>query len=155
MDYPHDKLPYPLIDKQREQVQTFDTTQYFGGKLYTRKLFSKSPVTWLMTFQLVGSQRVVFQAWLSTVLVNGASMPFAMTIYCEDGPVQHTVTIVEAPLSPRQLSTGVWQYQLKVEAAELKQDYLNDPDFPPEFIVEFFGDAQVLDETVNLVIPNI
>jgi len=147
IDYPA-TLPDFRLGKQRQEVQTYRTSQPFNGPLFIEKITDESPVVWDVTITCkTQAQARVFQAFLRLVK-NGT--PFNKDILIEEGFSTHEVRFIEEPLSPRQLSPHVWVYTGVIYATKLIQpDALVDDNL----IILYAGQSGIIDTAVNVFWP--
>jgi len=150
INYP-DTLPDFRLGKQRQQVQTFRTSQPFAGPLFIEKITDESPVTWDVSIacRTRGEARA-FQAFLRKV--KGGQV-FNKDILIEDSNnVSHEVRFIEEPLTPEQVSDNVWIYSGVIYAAALIQPdaLIND-----DLIILYAGQSDFIDIAVNTFWPEV
>lgn len=147
IDYPP-SLPDFRLGKQRQEVQTFRTSQPFNGPLFIEKITDESPVVWDVTITCkTQAQARGFQAFLRQIK-NGT--PFNKDILIEEGFSTHEVRFIEEPLAPRQLSPHVWIYTGVIYAVKLIQpDALVDDNL----IILYASQSNIIDTAVNIFWP--
>ena len=137
-------LPDFRLGKQRDQFQTYRTSQPFAGPLFIEKITNESPVTWDVTISCkTQGQARAFQAFLRKV---AGGTPFNKNIFTEEGFVTHEVRFIEEPLSPQQNSNNVWSYSGVIYAVKLVQ---NDALVNDDLIILFADQANIIDNAVN------
>jgi hypothetical protein len=143
IDYPP-SLPDFRLGKQRQELQTYRTSQPFNGPLFIEKITDESPVTWDVTITCKSQgQARGFQAFLRQVK-NGT--PFNKDILIEEGFSTHEVRFIEEPLSPRQSSPHVWIYSGVIYAVKLVS---NDELVDDNLIILYAGQSDIIDIAVN------
>jgi hypothetical protein len=143
IDYPA-TLPDFRLGKQRQELQTYRTSQPFAGPLFIEKITDESPVTWDVTITCKSQgQARAFQAFLRQIK-NGT--PFNKDILIEEGFSTHEVRFIEEPLSPRQLSPHVWVYSGVIYAVKLVEidALIND-----DLIILYAEQSDIIDIAVN------
>jgi hypothetical protein len=147
INYPP-SLPDFRLGKQRQEVQTYRTSQPFNGPLFIEKITDESPVVWDVTITCSSQgQARGFQAFLRQVK-NGT--PFNKDILIEEGFSTHEVRFIEEPLSPRQLSPHVWVYTGVIYAVKLVS---NDALVDDNLIILYAGQSDIIDTAVNIFWP--
>ncbi len=147
INYPS-TLPEFRANKSRNQPMSYRASQPFAGPLYTEKITDDVPVSWDVTITCVGSiQARIMQAFLRQV-ANGT--PFNKSILTEEGFVTHEVKWIQMPLSPNQVNNVVWEYSGVILARKLIQ---NDAGIDDELIINWLGDASLIDITMNQIWP--
>jgi hypothetical protein len=143
LNYPSN-LPNFKLGKQRQQKQTFRTSQPFNGPLFIEKITDESPVIWEVSVvcPTPGLARV-FQAFLRQT-ANGE--PFNKDIWTEEGFVPHEVRFIEMPLRPEQSGTSVWTYRGTIYATALTQ---NDALVNDDLIILYAEQSDIIDIAVN------
>ncbi len=147
IDYPTN-LPDFKLGKQRQQVQTFRTSQPFTGPLFIEKITDESPVIWNVTIVCKSPiQARIFQAFLRQIS-NGE--PFNKDILTEEGHIAHEVRFIEMPLAPAQMGVNVWVYSGVIQALKLNQpDALIDDNL----IIMYLEQAGIIDTALNVFWP--
>ncbi len=147
IDYPTN-LPDFKLGKNRQQTQTYRTSQPFNGPLFIEKITDESPVTWGVTIVCKSPvQSRIFQAFLRKIK-NGEV--FNKDILTEEGHIAHEVRFIEMPLSPVQMGVNVWVYSGVIQALKLNQpDALIDDDL----IIMYLDQASIIDTAINVFWP--
>lgn len=151
IDYP-DTLPDFKLGKQRQQAQTYRTSQPFAGPLFIEQITDESPVTWDVSIacRTRGEARA-FQAFLRKI--KGGLEAFNKDILVEDGNnVTHEVRFIEAPLRPQQVSDNIWIYSGVIYAVALIQPdaLIND-----DLIILYAGQSDFIDIAINNFWPEV
>jgi len=142
-DYPA-TLPDFRIGKQRDQFQTYRTSQPFAGPLFIEKITDESPVTWDVTITCRSQgQARAFQAFLRKF---SGGTPFNKDILTEEGKVIHEVRFIDEPLSPEQPADNIWIYSGTIYAVKLIQ---NDAQIDDDLIILYADQANIIDNAVN------
>lgn len=146
IDYPSDKLPAPLVGKQREQLQNYDVRDDFDGNAVTRLVRRNSPVYFDVRFTLNRWQANVFKIWLEGV---SDGQEFAMPLKTEGGTFDHQCFFTELPINPTERRGDIYTYSGRLFARVLNDGLNTATDEEKEFVFELGEDISWLDTLVN------
>lgn len=118
-DYPHGILPEPLIGKQRNVMQKFDTRQNFDGVDIVRPLHDYSTVYFDVSFLVPVNKKPLFALWLTKVDLG---QDFKITLQTEGGFNEYTAHWTVVPENPSE-SQGYYTYSGTLYADQLLQGW--------------------------------
>lgn len=145
VDFPHEKLGYLLVGKQRELMQNYDTSENFDGRMLTRGVRDSSTVYFDVSIKVLQANSIIMAIWLDRVK-NGEE--FKITLKTEGGMIEHTCRWQEMPLAPNE-SDNFYTYSGVLYSDQLKTGVEDATEDEKDLVWNLAQDANPLDRAVN------
>jgi hypothetical protein len=146
-DFPHELLGAPLIGKQRQTQQKYDTRRNFDGKSLKRKKRGTSTVYFEVQFLVPAAKLPLMALWLET---KDQGQDFKITLQSEGGFNEYTAFWDVMPDNPSE-SQGYYTYSGTLYADKLLQGWEDATDAEKDEFYDFVaqGGPNSLEITVN------